>query len=89
MRAVRGGREVGQNVKMHGNANGEEGGFRGLGDPTRVAWVLVSTGEYSGTGYWVLVNTRVRAQPSLLLVGRNGACNNDPACHANASQNIN
>ena len=79
---------MGQNVKMHGNANGGEGGFRGLGDPARVAWVLVSTGEYSGTRYWVLGNTRVRAQPTL-LVGRNRACNNDPACHANASKNIN
>ena len=51
--AVRGGREeVGQNVKMHGNANGEEGGLGGLGDPARVAWVLVSTEKYLGTGYW-------------------------------------
>ena len=51
--AVRGGREeVGQNVKMRGNANREEGGLGGLGDPARVAWLVLGNTQVLGTGYW-------------------------------------
>ena len=87
---------MGQNVKMRGNANREEGGLGGLGDPARVAWLVLGNTQVLGTGYWetpgygVLGTGKhlVQAQPTL-LVGRNRACNNDPACHANASKNIN
>ena len=75
----------------------EKKGVRGPGGPSQGS--LVSTGKYPGTGYWVLGNTRVRGTGYWELPGYghnqpcswegNGACNNDPACHANASQNIN